>query len=550
MAIAELEPKLALSLARGASLEQDDPMAYFQFKGIGQEMLFLWVNQEIECYWRAGNQGGKTYGGAAMGIALARGKKELNGLPVPPIRVPSVGYVLTQTYKQQAESTQAAYLSLLGNWPHKIGYVDKVNDYVSTIWVKPDGCKSDDFRKWSKIVFHCAQTGRSIPGGRIDWGHADEPPKMQMWRELRSRRRRNEPLYRWITATPLNRDEWEEMEADFEGCYQEPKHNRVLIVTSIHQNEALSKDHISRQLTDWEGDPYAVARIDGGLVDLSGKNPFTSNPAMAHQLGKWLKERTFKPTMKTVDILTEKDTADGRHMESLRVDYEEYFPPDPNDSYLITLDPSQGINDRYHDPCCMHVYSRRKRRLVALYNGYLASFGLGSLAAMVGWRYNAAIVDIDMGGAYGDSCLRAMSKMGYSNFMLELVEERGNQAPGTFRIGYKPTGPKKHAVIGEIQRAIMEDSIYIPAQSVITCLLNVTADEIGRVVAVKGRHDEHMSNLGLALVDMGRLSLPPTKAKPEPAFSEVVNREFGRPVIPAESRIVRRPSAPKGWWRK
>ena len=96
----------------------------------------------------------------------------------------------------------------------------------------------------------------------------------------------------------------------------------------------------------------------------------------------------------------------------------------------------------------------------------------------------------------------------------------------------------------------MEDSIYIPSQAVITCLLNVTADEIGRVVAVKGRHDEHMSNLGLALVDMGRMALPPIRSGSQTGFSDVVNKEFGRPVIPAETRIIKRPSAPKGWWRK
>ena len=546
--------RIGLISEAALGFERRDPLSCFRFKSVGQELLCLFVREEIEAYWRAGNQSGKTFGGAALGVALARGLKELDGLPLPKVRTPSVGYVLTQTYKQQSTSTQAAYLELIGDWPHHIGYVDKANDYISTIWVKPDGCKSDDHRKWSKIVFHCAQTGRSIPGGRIDWAHADEPPKMSMWREVRARTRRNSPLYRWITATPLDRNEWEELERDFEGAYLVPLQRRVLLVTSVWDNEALSKAHIDKLMEDWRGDPYFDARTKGGLVDLSGKNPFTNNPDMAAQLGRWLK-KTFPPKMVPVQILLERDTEDGRHVGNLLVEYEEYFPYEQGKEYLLELDPAQGINDPYHDPANIHVFLRErpgKRKLVARYNGFLGSYGLGFLGSVIGWRYNGAIMNIDMGGAYGDAALRGATQAGYSNFMLELIEERANKAAETFRIGYKPTGPKKWASIGDIQRAIMEDSIFIPSQAIITCLLNVTVDEIGRVAAVKGRHDEDMTNLGNGLIDLDRLGVT-SMAKPvQPAFHDAVNAEMGRTVVPAIYRTIKRPTAgrAKPWSRR
>lgn len=526
----------ALVFDRGARIERDDPLRWFRFKSVGQELLVLYVRDEIECYWRAGNQGGKTYGGAALGVALAQGRKELDGLPTPRIRTPNVGYVLTQTYKQQSESTQKAYLQLIGDWPHEIGWVDKKNDYISTIWVKPIGCKSDDFRDWSKIVFHCAQTGNSIPGGRIDWAHADEPPKMQMWREIRFRTRANAPLYRWITATMFGREDWEELERDFEGCFQNPKNGRVQIVTSVFDNEALSPEHLHKLVQNAIGDPYEAARLHGELLDLSGKCPFN-----VAKLSRWMKERTFDPTMVEEELLTERDTPEGRFVSEVKAKWEMYYDRDPLEEYLMVVDPSQGINDPYHDPAGIHIYSRRRQRLVARFNGYLSAYAIGYLACNMGARYGFPLCDIDMTGGYGDTVLRVMSDRQYRNFVLELIEERANDTPDTFRIGFKSTHQKRNALVGDIVRAIDEDLVYIPSKAVLSCLMNMTVDETGRVAAVRGRHDEDGLNFGLAVVDMRNLRPAPLPAPRRTDFARAVNAEFGRDVKLVEDRYIKRP---------
>lgn len=538
--------RFALGLARGRRIGKEWPLKYTRFRGIGQELLFLWVLEQVEVYWRAGNQGGKTFGGAMLGVAIAMGMKVLDGLPVPKCQTPNIGYVLTQTYKQQSTSTQQAYLNLIGDWPHEIGWVDKKNNYISTIWVKPIGCESDDYREWSRIIFHCAQTGNSLPGGRIDWAHADEPPDMQMWREIRSRRTANRPFYKWITATPLDRNDWDELERDFEGCESVPKNGRVQLITTIYQNEALSPEHLAAQLSDWEGDPYLDARVNGGLVDLSGKCPFNTA-----KLGRWMRTRTFDPKEETIEVLEERDLPDGRYQSGASALVKVYWGPEPDEEYLMVLDPAAGIKDPYHDPSCLHIYGRRRRRLVLTYNDYLSSYGLGYLACILGWRYNNAICDIDMTGGYGDSCLRAMSERNYGNFTLELIEERAKDAPETFRIGFKSTFQKRNALIGDIQRAIDKDTIHIPSREVISCLLNMTFDgETGKIAAVKGRHDEHGLNLGLALVDMENLpTITYTKYKSD-SFVQRVNADLGRPaitqrVLPPQERVVVRPRSRK-----
>ena len=84
-----------------------DPLRDFHSTSGAQRELFKWAG-EAEVLWLAGNSGGKTHGGAALGVAMARGLRELDGVRIPYLGVPNVGWVLTQSYKQQLESSQKA----------------------------------------------------------------------------------------------------------------------------------------------------------------------------------------------------------------------------------------------------------------------------------------------------------------------------------------------------------------------------------------------------------------------------------------------------------
>jgi hypothetical protein len=243
-------------------------------------------------------------------------------------------------------------------------------------------------------------------------------------------------------------------------------------------------------------------------------------------------------------LLTERDTPDGRFVSECKAKWEMYYPYDPMEEYLMVVDPSQGINDIYHDPGGILVCSRRRQRVVARYNGYLSAYALGYLAVNMGLRYGHALVDIDMTGGYGDTVLRVMSDRNYRNFMLELIEERANATSETFRIGFKSTHQKRNALIGDIVRAIDEDTIYIPSKAVISCLMNMTVDETGRVAAVRGRHDEDGLNLGLILVDMRNMRPSPVPHAMPTDFARVVNREFDGKVtaLMQPDRYIKRPT--------
>ena len=91
-----------------------------------QKELFRWINdpRDIEVYWRAGNSSAKTAGGAIAAVVMARGDRELSkrfGLPY--IAPPSVGWILTQSYKQQVDASQKALMWAVGKWPHYLSWV-------------------------------------------------------------------------------------------------------------------------------------------------------------------------------------------------------------------------------------------------------------------------------------------------------------------------------------------------------------------------------------------------------------------------------------------
>lgn len=497
-----------------AALDQlsRDPLATFQCKSEAQRQLLKWCG-DAEVYMRSGNSSGKTFGGAALGVALARGLTSLGGMTLPYLGTPNVGWVLTQTYKQQAESSQKAYLKWLGKWPHHIAYVvGKGKGYVEIIYVKTDKCAhghGEQCQTCSKIVFHCEESKSNI-GGRIDWAHADEPPLEQTWREIRMRRQAGKKFIRFITATPLERERWYWLRDEFSGCtvYESPyvtgkeaffgeaKDRRAEIRSTLYDNAALSDDDIDAFESDLRTDPFADARRRGDYVDLAGRCPF--DVELLQKL--WL-PRTKPPKERlTVTVQEEVDTEEGRIVQPVRVELEAWERPKEGEKYFIIADPSAGIADKKHDPAGVAVFARSKPRLVARYNGYLKPYGVGSLCAMLGKTYNRGIVDVDMTGGYGGPTLTAMAAARYGNIFRDIDPDKPGQA--TARLGFRISASNRGEIVGSIQQALLEDSCYVPSREMVECLLGVTIDETGRPQssrAKKGRFDEDMILLGRAL---------------------------------------------------
>lgn len=531
-----------LQMANALERLEADPLHNFHSTSEAQRQLFKWAN-EAEVLWLAGNSGGKTHGGAALGVALARGLRELDGVPIPYVGIPNVGWVLTQSYKQQVEASQKAYLKCLGKHPHAISYVvGKGKGYVETIYVKTELCEhghGDQCGKCSRIVFHCEESASAV-GGRIDWAHGDEPPKEATWREIRMRRQAGKLFVKFITATPLERERWEWMRDEFQECtvyespfltggkdrFGEPKGGKAVIRSTLYDNMALTDEDIDAFESDIASDPFADARRRGDYVDLAGKCPFDLEILQK----RWML-RVRQPKTERIQIQAEEDTEDGRHLVQVVVDLQVWEEPQADERYLCINDPSLGIKDKKHDPGGLLVVARRNPRVVARYNGYVGPYGLGSLAAVVAKRYNRALVDVDMSGGYGGPFLTALSAARYGNIFRDIDPDKPGQQMS--RLGFRISASNRGEIVGSIQQALAEDSIVVPSREVVECLMNVTIDEKGNPSGARARRrrfDEDMILLGRALY---LLSITPKVADKTTMWDRVLKQNgFGRQNLP------------------
>ena len=502
-------PLEAVAFERYTEQRKRDPLLGFHFRSEAQRELFRNALHS-ETLWRSGTSGGKTAGGACLGTCLARGIKEIDGVAVPFLGIPNVGWVITQSYKQQVDASQKAYLKWLGKWPHDISYVSgKGKGYIETIYVATALCKHDTGKSCetcSRIVFHCEESDSAI-GGRIDWAHGDEPPSERVWREVRGRRTGGKQFVKYITATPLDLVRCGWMQEDFAGCLvYASKHvtgskemrgqalnGRAEIRSTIYDNEALSAEDIKAFLQDFQGDDFLDARIRGDYVDNTGKSPFDITV-----LDRW-QSRCRDGKTERILVETEIDRPDGRVITPVQVEVETWHPIEPDEKYLLVADPSSGVKQRDHDPAGLALFARRKPRLVTRYNGWIAPHGLGKLASILAQRANKALVDVDMGGGYGGPFLTGLGRYG------NISHDTDPDKPGYVnqRLGFRLTAANRGEVIGAIQQALTEDSIEILSVDMLMTLKNIvltiTKSGHSRYEARAGRHDEDFIILGRAL---------------------------------------------------
>lgn len=484
-----------------------DPLSTYRHATEGAKKL-VEACQRVHELWsvdialRGGNGSGKTYTGAALGVALARGLTELGGTPLPKMPVPNVGWVMVQTRMQQVDASQKAYLHWLGKHPHKISYVSgEGKGYIERIDVATAKCKHGMDKRCetcSRIMFHCAESDSSI-GGRIHWAHGDELPPGKLWGEVRARFTAGVPFLRFLTYTPLFVDDWEWIAKEFKDCQGVWNDRRIEFRATIFDNRFISAEQAEAVVSQWT-DHYREARINGEFVDTRGDCPFD-----VPRLLEW-KKRCEPPTVKERHITVQTVTHLGAAFEPRIARIEVWDDPQPEDSYVLVADPSTGVRSANHDPAGFQVWSRLRRRLVARFDDYLEPYGLGWLISLVAQEYNLALVDVDMTGGYGGPTITALGNLQYRNINRDYMEFR----PGTHtsQLGFRITAEGRQEITTAIQRALAEQSADVPSEAVLKCLLGCVVDSKGKSLAGPGGHDEDMICMGRALHLMDTLGKP------------------------------------------
>jgi hypothetical protein len=504
-----------------------DELKDFRFSSAAARRVAQAIADGKEVYWSAGNGSGKSTLLAALALAIARGWPELDGVKLPRFSQPTLGLLIVPSLGQASGSSIAALRRMLGRHPHREGPVSGTRDLVGRIWVKPDGWLNDDYETWSAIVL--IPHGGEVPEGyRADFWAADEPPEERVIRAARFRFKPGRPFLGFIFATPLEELGWRWLMRDdeFGKCLNKERNGKLRIQSSVYEclrsteNPLghLSPSDIERAEKKALGDPQGAARLSGQHVFAGAGCPF---PREGIEL--WA-SRCTDGELKRYVIQTEQDSPTGRRRVEVAVSVESWAPPDEREEYLVVVDPSGGIEGQ--DPGALEVWARRRRALVALYDGYLQPWGLGSLAAAVAREYRNALVDVEAGG-WGSGVLSSLREAGYHRLSREIFVEK----PGTIEqtLGWKTTASSRPKMIAALQRAIAKDDAAIWSRKVVQTLSECIMDASGKILAGPGGHDEHLILAARALHVMDTRPIEPyNEPRRDIAFRQALARMNGQ----------------------
>ena len=521
----------AVAARVGLDMQRRDPLRFARLSSPEARILVEHVARGIEGYGHGGNASAKTRELATLFLRMCRGQKGFDArlLPTregdPPdphyddphwIELPGFfdgepwrHWVLVQSYAQAKDSSMRAYRTMLGRWPHKIGWLQRDQGTIKLIKVKPEvEGWSDDPETWSEITFISQENMtdedvRYVQGARVHSVHVDEMGKEAVIREVRARRIANRPLYIGHGATPEYKHEWEWMLEDFRDCLLRVVRGRIRVQWSVWDNRALGRADVEERLQAYlkgdgsKSDLYD-ARVAGEHVDVSGACPFPGEP-MKRLLAECQGGRCEVLALRTDDS----DFADILPAEAL---VERWLPYKPEHSHLITVDTSRGIEDGAHDPCEVQVWNWHLAALVARYGmragegGFLDEDTLALLVDRLGREYGKALVDVEVAGNFGAQFVIAMRKLRYPN----LAHDDNARVPGQVdtRYGWNANPTTNGEIVNALIKGLNEGSFHCWSHDVVAQWMDVREDEKGRAANVrKGarHHREAMICAGRAL---------------------------------------------------
>lgn len=449
--------------------------------------LFTAADPIDELHMRACNKGTKTETEAAFVLACAQKRTELDGVPLPrwPGRIEAAQLVLD--YKQQLLSVQPAYLRLLGRWPHHPRYQGEI---LSSVHVQPVGGSSDE-STWSVIHFLSQENKRSGLGVRADLVAFDEPPPIEILRELRKASHAGRRGLILIAETPTIRRQWAPLLADYgetpRRTIRRVDQDRAEVRWSLDDVAAwvLSPEETAKLRRKYAKDPLRDAREHGDYVNAVGDSPWQGElqDALLAML-----ERCRDPEIVEWRVSREADD-DGRTLTVTKVPVEIFGPPRPGFNYYEPIDPSSGVDDQRHNPAGILGAEIGSGNLVYRWNGYLAPYSVGVLGAGLGRQYNGASADVEMKDHWGVNVVRGFNASHYGNLCCERRELR----PGEWakEVGFDANEEARSLAIGCIQEwlsawAAGAGYADCPSRHVLESIMDCQLDERGKVVAGAG----------------------------------------------------------------
>jgi hypothetical protein len=539
---------LGNSISNGLKVRQRDPLAYWTFAvpRLREAFSMFTASDPIrELHLRGPNKGTKTETTAAFVTRCCQKARTLDGVKLPQWRGKVEAAHLVLDFKQQLLSVQPAYERVLGDWPH---HVRKQGEAWSSVAIMPIGGDESDESSWSIVHFLTQKNEDTGVGVRADIVAFDEPPKMRILQELRKAAHAGREALRIIAYTPTKPRQWRPLRAD---AGDTPRRSlamlgrgRAVCRWSLDEvaDRVLSQTKKREMREDYSGDPLfgedGGARWHGDFTNVEGACPFDSKTLFA-MIDAWVRE----PQLRRINVAIEDPDGRPKHVETVSV--EVWSPPMQGQACYQVVDPASGVDDAAHNPAGLQVGEESTGDLQVRWNGYLAPYSLGSLAAALHRHYDQCGTDIEMMDHWGVNVLRGYEQNGGSNLCYEQRELR----PGEWakEVGFRVRDETRAIWIGCIQEwiaAFKAGTPYAicPSRDVLECLLDMELDDRDKAVAGPGvAHAEDFVLLGQRL---RRLERPQREMQkpyaPEANLERAMMREAMRPDGERRGRVGHR----------
>lgn len=163
-------------------------------------------------------------------------------------------------------------------------------------------------------------------------------------------------------------------------------------------------------------------------------------------------------------------------------------PPEPDEDYLIVLDPSEGSAD---DPQAAVVLKRSSLEQVAAWHGYVDRMDLGDQMFMLGHLYGEALIAVEMSGGWGHSPLVVLRKRGYTRLYREVVEGKKRRKRG-IRYGWYTTETSRPLALDALGEAIRGGEYQSADPGFWAECMTFVYAETGKPQAEVGCHDDRV----------------------------------------------------------
>lgn len=536
--------RIKLSLAQ----RENDPLGSWRFAvpRVRQAFgLFTGPRPIDELHARACNKGTKTETAAAYVLACLQKRATLDGVQLPQWRGRVEGAQLVLDFPQQILSVQPAYLRLLGRWPHRARYRGET---LISLRVKPVG-GNDDERTWSSLHFLSQKNHQAGTGVRGDIIAFDEPPSMEILRELRKAAHANRRSVCLIAETPTLRRQWQELKEDYGECprrtIRRVDQERAEVRWSLDEvaDWVLSPEDKAKLRRKYATDPLKEAREHGDYIDTSGMCPFDLVVLEA------MLAECRAPEMISWNIKHEVTEGARRVVKTSSVPVQVWQEPTIDRVYYIAIDPASGVQGGH--PLGLHVTEVGSGDLVARYLGHHSPYVVGVLAAGLARQYNNATVQPEINDGWATGVFQALSDAGYGNIGREQNELR----PGQWHteLGFRTTVKTRPGKISAVKQWIEAWGAGVkyaacPSSEVIRNLMDVILDDADKPVVIPGaHHGEDMILRGQSImkcVDRSGMEIPdaqqPIQTREQKLIDEIMGRGTAEAAEVGERLLVAR----------